>query len=193
MAGKNGTSGGYNSFFGKSAGYYCMGSQNSFFGAKAGQGYSGLLTGSYNSFFGMQAGYNTTSGFNNAFFGHRAGFANTTGYSNCFFGRSAGSNVTTGDRNIIIGDSIDAPSATANEQLSIGNLIFGTGLDGSGAVVSSGNIGIGEPAPAAKLHIVSGGAIRLGNAAVASGALANTHTLTIEDSTGTVYRLLCLV
>jgi len=77
--------------------------------------------------------------------------------------------------------------------MTIGNLIFGTGIDGTGTSVSSGNIGIGVPTPLAKLHIVAGGAIRLGNAAVASGALANTHTLTIQDSGGNVYRLLCLV
>lgn len=43
------------------------------------------------------------------------------------------------------------------------------------------------------LRTILAGALRLSNTAVASGAVVNTHTVTVQDSTGTTYRLLCLV
>ncbi|MDA1021602.1 MAG: hypothetical protein O2962_08670, partial [Cyanobacteria bacterium] len=46
-----------------------------------------------------------------------------------------------------------APSITGNGQLVIGNLIFGTAIDGTGTTKSSGNIGIGDSSPEAKLKV----------------------------------------
>jgi hypothetical protein len=71
----------------------------------------------------------------------------TTGNYNLGLGYKAGENLTSGSGNVIIGYDIDAPSATASNQLNIGNLIFGTGLDGRNATLSSGNVGIGTTAP----------------------------------------------
>ena len=85
--------------------------------------------------------------------GYRAGENITTGSGNTVLGYQAGNNITTGWENIIIGYDIDAPSATGFQQLSIGNLIFGTGLDGTGTTTSSGNIGIGTSTPGAKLTV----------------------------------------
>lgn len=77
----------------------------------------------------------------------------STGTKNIAFGQLAGDNITTGERNIIIGQDVDGPSTTANEQLVIGNLIFGTGLNGTGTTISTGNIGIAITNPSARFHV----------------------------------------
>lgn len=161
---------------------------NVFVGSYA--GYS-VTSGGKNSFFGTACAGSVTTGENNSCFGSNSGDTITTGGGNICIGRAA-TGPTSGSNNIIVGTSITVPVAANSNQLTIGNLIFGTGLDGTGTTVSSGNIGIGVPTPLAKLHIVSGGAIRLGNAAVA-GIVIPTHTITFQDSTGTVYRVPCLV
>ncbi|MBI5415515.1 MAG: hypothetical protein HZA29_01740 [Candidatus Omnitrophica bacterium] len=119
-------------------------------------GYDALFyntTGFQNTASGSQALLSNTTGTNNTASGTSALAANTTGNKNIAVGSGAGHNITTGSRNIIIGANIDAPSATADNQLSIGNLIFGTGLDGTGTTVSTGNIGIGTNSPQSRLQV----------------------------------------
>jgi hypothetical protein len=77
-----------------------------------------------------------------------------TGNNNIGLGHAAGSNISTGGNNIVIGYAIDAPSATVSNQLNIGNLIFGTGVDGTGGTISSGNIGIGRKSPGYRLDVM---------------------------------------
>ncbi|WP_413789403.1 beta strand repeat-containing protein, partial [Leptobacterium meishanense] len=72
---------------------------------------------------------------------------------NTVIGSEAGRNILGGHQNIVIGYRAEAPDGNTNQQLSIGNLIYGTGLNGTGASVSSGRIGIGTKAPDAKLHV----------------------------------------
>ena len=81
----------------------------------------------------------------------------STGGNNIAIGHNAGNNISTGSNNLIIGYSIDAPIATSSNQMSIGNLIFATGVDGTGTTLSTGNVGIGTTAPGAKLHVSSTG------------------------------------
>lgn len=127
------------------------GVSNTFIG---GSGYA-TTTGSYNTFLGPNGGTNTTGSFN-TFINNGAGLNNTTGSYNLFFGYNTGGNNTTGNNNIIISANQGyMPSNNATNTLNLGNLIWGTGLDGSGATVSSGNIGIGLLAPSARLHIIS--------------------------------------
>lgn len=76
-----------------------------------------------------------------------------TGSRNTAIGEDAGDALTTGDHNIIIGTDIDVISPTANDQLTIGNIIFGTGVDGGGTSISTGNIGIGANDPAERLDV----------------------------------------
>ena len=65
----------------------------------------------------------------------------------------AGDNLKEGSSNIILGYNIDAPTVNGDEQLVIGNLIYGTSIDGTGTTISSGNIGIGDSSPEAKLKV----------------------------------------
>jgi hypothetical protein len=156
-----------------------------------------LTTGSYNTVLGGVALDAETTGGNNVAIGYgaltasnggndniavgvNAGIAVTTGDNNLFLGRAAGDNVTTGSNNLIIGYNIDAPSATANNQLSIGNLIFGTGIDGTGTTVSSGNIGIGTT-PNQKLTVE--GTMSLKEQASANADTAGYGQLWVKTAT----------
>ena len=96
---------------------------------------------------GGQALYGPGSNYislNNVALGYRAGYVSANGSgNNILIGYQAADNLTTGNNNIIIGYDIDNITATADNVLNIGNLIFGTGVDGTGTSYSSGNIGIG--------------------------------------------------
>jgi hypothetical protein len=140
-----------NIFLGGYAGYTNLdGYRNIFFGANA--GYNNI-DGYNNVFTGYQAGFSNTSGAYNVFSGTNAGYNSISGTGNTFLGGLAGDNVSTGSKNIIIGYGIDAPSTSADGQLSIGNLIFGTGMDGTGTTPSTGNVGIGVADPQTLLHL----------------------------------------
>ncbi|MBI5003520.1 DUF5011 domain-containing protein [Candidatus Kaiserbacteria bacterium] len=108
------------------------------------------------TYVGYLAGYGaqTNSDFN-TLFGYQSGRGITTGSNNIWIGTATSSaaiaNLTTGSQNILIGNNISFPSATASGQLNIGNIIYGTGITGTGSTVSSGNIGIGTTTPYSKL------------------------------------------
>lgn len=57
---------------------------------------------------------------------------------------------------------------TATNSLNVGNLLFGTGLDGSGTSLSSGSIGVGTTTPWRKLSVT--GTVGFGGLTGASGA-----------------------
>ncbi len=113
----------------------------------------------YNTGIGYEAGL-SFRGSKNLFLGFRAGrlaVATSVGNYNILIGSEVGDNAAAGaDGNILIGKQLDLPVANGDNQLSIGNLIFGTGLDGTGTTVSSGNIGIGTTTPTAILHLKAG-------------------------------------
>lgn len=170
-AGNSNTTGSRNVFIGHLAGYNnSTGGENTYIGYGVAQD-SG--SGSNNSFFGSYAGYNLTTS-NSVLFGGSAGFNGNPNYTadnltlvgyaagadlqtgannNILIGYNAANSLTTGANNLIIGYDVEAPSNTASNQLNIGNLIFGTGVDGAGTTLSSGNIGIGSTSPNAKLTV----------------------------------------
>jgi|GEM_PF-4214776 len=110
----------------------------------------------------VAVGYNSGRGVsnnsfsNNSLFGYQSGYGLSTGSNNLLLGYQSGDNLTTGGNNIVIGYDIDAPSATSANTLNIGNLIYATGLDGTGTTLSTGNVGIGTTAPGAKLTLNGG-------------------------------------
>jgi len=123
----------------------------------------GLITNNnYNTAFGYKAGQNFL-GTGNLFLGGETGHltaATTVGNYNTFIGYDTGDNAYTGaDRNILIGYSLDLQASTSDNQLSIGNLIFGTGLDGTGTTISTGNIGIGTANLTQKLEVAGSASI----------------------------------
>ncbi|HBB56589.1 TPA: hypothetical protein DCZ57_00960 [Patescibacteria group bacterium] len=110
-------------------------------------------------YLGYQSGYSAGNASDyNTLLGYRAGYGVTTGSNNIILGTATSStgvnNLTTGSQNILIGNNIGLPSSTASGQLNIGNLIFGTGITGTGTTLSAGNIGIGTTSPYAKLSVV---------------------------------------
>jgi hypothetical protein len=154
---QNVTTAGQNTVMGRNAAIY---NQTGYYNTAVG-GYvlNGVSTNSFtgNSAFGYRAGYLVTTGSYNVFNGYQSGYAITSGSRNTLIGPSDATasrdQVTTGSNNIAIGNNVALPSATASNQLVIGNLIYGTGLDGTGATVSTGNVGIGTTAPLGKLHV----------------------------------------
>ena len=172
---RDNTTGGENSAFGANALLLSTtGEENCAFGDQAMAGFSGSITGAENAAFGINAlefinsgaknsGFGAvalrsiTEGINNSAFGAYALSSLETGDNNIGIGFQAGDNISTGNNNIIIGYNIDAPSGTGSNQLSIGNLIFGTGIDGTGTTISSGKVGIGNNDPDYLLEMESSG------------------------------------
>jgi hypothetical protein len=108
-----------------------------------------------NTAVGTQAGYGVGSGniSNSTLIGYQAGYTLGTSANNLFIGYSVASTTTTGSNNIAIGYDIATPSITSSNTLNIGNIIFGTGINGEGMNLSTGNIGIGTTSPATKLEV----------------------------------------
>jgi hypothetical protein len=111
-------------------------------------------TGYQNTASGLYSLYSNTTGYENTAFGYDTLTSNASGIGNIALGVGAGNNISSGNYNIIIGYDIDAPSAAGDNQMSIGNLIFGTGIDGTGTTISSGNIGIGDAGPDYRLEVL---------------------------------------
>ena len=124
-------------------------------------------TGSRNTATGFAALAQNTTGANNTAMGNAALWSNRTGANNTALGYEAGGNITTGSNNLVIGYDIDAPSPTGSNQLTIGNLIFGTGVDGTGTTLSTGGVGIGTSNPGTARLAVMGGNVGIGTTAPA--------------------------
>jgi hypothetical protein len=153
------------------------GSFNTFIGQN-----SGILitTGAANSGIGRACLSLLTTGNSNVAIGDVAGASLTTGSNNTFLGTNT-TGITTGSNNIIVGASVSAQSTTTNNQLTIQNIIFGLGNSGTGTTVSTGFIGIGEPAPTRKFEVAGSLAIKAGTS---TGQLARVggviHTNTTQ-------------
>lgn len=111
-------------------------------------------TGGFNVAVGYSALTANTTGVNSVAVGRGALSSATDGNNNIAIGTNAGNNITSGANNIVIGHDIDSPTATNVSTLTLGNLLFGTGLDGAGTVVSTGNIGVGIITPFQKLSVL---------------------------------------
>ncbi len=133
--------------------------RNGSYNVAIGRGALFSARGSNNTVVGTEAMYNLFNGSNNTALGREAG-RYAGGSNNIFLGYRAGANTgSSANGNIIIGYDIDLADTNASNQLNIGNLIFGTGVDGSGQTVSSGNVGIGVGTPSDRLHVA--GSVRI--------------------------------
>lgn len=178
------TSGSYNAAVGMYSLYYNTSATTSTavgWGAGMGVANYSNLGGTY---VGYAAGYNSGNSSNyNTLIGFQTGYGITTGARNTVIGNStiaaSYNQITTGSNNIAIGNDVAVPSATASNQLVIGNLIYGTGLSGTGSTVSGGNIGIGIINPTGKLQVV-GDEVRVGDSGSVDIATADGD-LYVED------------
>jgi hypothetical protein len=107
---------------------------------------------------GYQAGIGLANGSNyNTLLGYQAGYNVTTGADNILIGSATSStgiaNLTTGSQNILLGENESFASTTASGQLDIGNIIYGTGVTGTGSTLSKANIGIGTANPYSRLQV----------------------------------------
>ncbi len=178
--------GSYNNAIGYFAGRVAQGSENIFIGTRAGEflySTSSVAIGSYALYGNADSNFTAFTSLNNVAIGYRAGYAADNGSgNNILIGYQVADNLTTGNNNIIIGYDIDNVTATTDNALNIGNLIFGTGLDGTGTTLSSGNIGIGLTNPLTRLNIKSGSADNLGGLMITANGSSNYPVLLFENS-----------
>ena len=107
---------------------------------------------------GYQSGHGLANGSDyNTLVGYQAGYGITTGNNNVWIGTATSStaiaNLTTGSQNILIGNNISLASSTASGQINIGNILFGTGITGTGSKLSTGNVAIGTTTPYSRLEV----------------------------------------
>ena len=120
------------------------------------QALQALTSGGFNTSVGALSFSLLTTGVNNTGLGYQVG-NETTGSNNIFIGYNTASTTTSGSNNIVIGYGIATPAVDSANTLNIGNLLFGTGINGEGTNLSTGNIGIGSTSPAYLLGMEASG------------------------------------
>lgn len=206
QAGGNSGLGSFNVFIGLNAGYNnTSGGSNMFLGQRAG---IGNTTGSYNSFIGNSSGENNTIGDNNNFIGNAAGFSNTTGKWNVYVGSAAGASNVSGENNVSVGmyagqysqyggnNTFIGFNSGSPQNVSLSNAsAFGANatVTASNALIlgNGANVGIGNTAPTAKLHITTGSSntsgLRLENLTINSPAsVTGQYKFLTVDASGNV-------
>ncbi|MCX6781610.1 MAG: hypothetical protein NTW66_00585, partial [Candidatus Magasanikbacteria bacterium] len=155
----------FNTAVGQTSGFYNVAAINTtFIGYAAGFGAGGDYSAGEVTAIGTESLYNIRTGAeDNTALGYRAGYAVTTGANNILLGYQAADNLTVGSNNIVIGYNIDARAVGSANTLNIGNLLFGTGINGTGTTLSTGNIGIGIATPTEKMDIDGSINISAGN------------------------------
>jgi hypothetical protein len=150
----NNNAGWYNTLIGDSAGRQQQGYYNELIGFETGRNLRSTSTVAIGSEALRGIGVDPFVANNNVALGYRAGYQVETGANNnILIGYQAASTLTTGANNILIGYDITVVDVTQSNTLNIGNLLFGTGLDGTGTVLATGNVGIGTSTPSERLTV----------------------------------------
>ena len=93
--------------------------------------------------------------------------------TNIAIGYNCATGLSTGyTNNIVIGNQINSPTNTGSNQLTIGNIIFGTGITGTGTTIA-GKASIGVAVGTARFEVKG------------SGSTSATQTFAAHNSTGT--------
>lgn len=219
-AGVTNTSGNNNTFLGTNAGMRSTSSANTFIGYSAGRSntsgqYNTFIgvqagqsntTGSANFIMGTNAGVSNTTGSGNFFLGDNTGSGNTSGGYNVYLGANSGSgNGVNGDNNTAIGYETGRTNTGGVTNTFLGfradaaaNLTNATAIGANARVTTSNalvlgnstNVGIGNTAPTARLHVTSGNTnqsgLRLENLTYASTATINASKFLTVDGSGNV-------
>ena len=174
-SGYSNTTGSFNYFSGYQSGYAnTTGSNNQFSGYQAGfsnntgienhfVGYqAGLVNtkGIYNQFSGFKSGVSNTTGNQNHFEDYESGASNSTGIANMFFGYQSGYANTTGSGNWAFGFLAGPTTGNLGNAGALGYLAKvsqNNSLVLGGTGINAVQVGIGTPAPAARLHVYGAG------------------------------------
>jgi len=174
QSGYNNTTGGDNYFSGYQAGQAnTKGNFGHFVGVQAGQSnttgfanhFSGLFSGlnntigNKNQFTGTSSGYSNSAGNNNYFSGYQSGYFNTAS-NNHFVGYQSGFDNTTGSNNTGLGYQAGPTTGNLTNAGALGYLAKvsqSNSLVLGGAGSNAVQVGIGTPAPAARLHVYGSG------------------------------------
>ena len=167
-------------------GYYTL-KNNSIGSANVAVGTYALTTnnsGYYLTAVGYDSLSSNNSGANNTGFGAESLRLLSNGSNNTAIGSQAGANLINGSNNIFMGANVSSISATGSNFMTIGNLIYASGGFGTSTTVGVGNVGIGQNAPTAKLHVTGTSAST--KVAIVQGASSQTENLQEwQNSSGT--------
>ena len=132
-------------------------------------------SGYYGTAIGAYALYVNTNGNQNTAVGAECLGSVTTGNSNVAIGAQAGANLVNGSNNILIGKTVYSPATSTSNFMTIGNLIFASGGFGTYNDIGTGNVGIGQASPTAKLHVKGSSSSTQG--VIVQGASSQTANL----------------
>jgi hypothetical protein len=142
-------------------------------------------SGYYGTAIGAYALYVNTGGSQNTAVGAECLGSVTTGNNNVAIGAQAGANLVNGSNNILIGKTVYSPATSTSNFMTIGNLIFASGGFGTYNDIGTGNVGIGQASPTAKLHVKGSSSSTKG--VIVQGASSQTANLQEwQNSDGTV-------
>ena len=197
-SGYNVTSGSYNIAIGQEALRGATSSTAAFNISLGRQSLYNITSGARNTALGEGAGYYITTGNDNVLAGKWSGQDLTTGYYNAFFGQQSGDNITTGAYNTCIGPQAGTSLTTGNY-----NTVIGYGATGSAGlsgtlilaannaerirVNSSGNMGIAETSPAARLDVNGNYASKIDSTASSTIDCSSSNYFTRTAAANTTY------
>ncbi|MFL5763841.1 MAG: beta strand repeat-containing protein [Bacteroidia bacterium] len=185
-------------YVGDQAGTVNTGTFNTFLGYQSG---AANTSGNAQTFLGYQAGQANTTGYSNTYVGGQAGNMGTTAANNVSVGFNSGQQNISGNNNVTVGYQAGYTN-TGNNNTYVGyNAAGSAGLTNATAIGANAsvtapnslilgngvNVGIGNTAPTAKLHVSGGARIEglVGPGTVVADAAGNLSIFGSSTVTGT--------